>query len=128
MDLFVDFPETTVSDLPAILDGFPVPQQHGYVDGINEEESTVHVILLGSSSAVATDKESTALIKLDPTNHDAKQYLMEMKQRAPQCTAPTARFEQCKNRTLRALPDGTPRCYHHMSADIKDFAVTKKVS
>jgi hypothetical protein len=129
MVLFIDFPGTAITDLPVTLEGFPVPEQHGYVDAVNEE-GVVHVTLLGSSSSSTadTDQATAETVLLDTARPDVKQYLSRVKQRAPQCSARTVNGPQCRNHTLKRLPDGRPRCYRHMSIDIEDYMEMTKES
>jgi hypothetical protein len=131
MILFIDFPGTAVADLPESLEGFPVPEQRGYVDAVNDDEGVVHVTLLGSSSSsstVDTSQEKAELVVLDPASPNVKRYLNRVKQRAPQCTAPTASGLRCRNHTLKQLPNGSARCYCHMSMEIEDHAEVKRGS
>ena len=126
MDLFIDFPGSTAVDMPADLEGFPSAQQHGYVASIDEDTSTVRIVLLGGSrstvSGVPSQGSGTLLVQLDVKDPQKATYIQRVKQRAQQCTAPVAGGKwRCKNRTLAMLPDGRPRCYCHMSPDILDY-------
>lgn len=122
MRLFVDFPACSIAELPAALEGLPKPQRRGYMASIDEEEATVHIVLLESSVLSSTDVagQENITVKLDKKNVEQETYLKKMKRRAPQCNAIMTQKLPCQNHTLCTLPDSRPRCYCHMSPDIED--------
>lgn len=63
------------------------------------------------------------LIQLDPKDSQKATYIQRVKQRAQQCAAPVAGGgkRRRRNRTLAMLPDGSARCYCHMSPDILNY-------